>query len=260
LNGCIAQSLRTVVEASASWLCGTFRGSLARGLPSPLYINLGSAYIAPAGWLNLDRTINIIIDRIPGLAHLLYRANLLSDGQYERFRDGMWRRTRYWDARYRIPVPDSSADAIYSSHLLEHLDLETARRLVVECHRILRPGGVIRLVVPDAYLISTTYASAIRRLSSGEVSSAELVDFLGIQVPAGQVSRHFVGEFYDPDPVRQQAFGHRWMYDRWSLRTALEESGFTQVRELPFQVGSVPNLDVLDCRPSNSLHMEGLKP
>lgn len=48
-----------------------------------------------------------------------------------------------------IPLPDGSVMAFYASHLLEHLDDGQAARLLREFHRALRPGGLLRLVVPD---------------------------------------------------------------------------------------------------------------
>ena len=48
-----------------------------------------------------------------------------------------------------IPLPDGSVKALYASHLLEHLDDEQAARLLREFQRVLRPGGLLRPVVPD---------------------------------------------------------------------------------------------------------------
>lgn len=48
-----------------------------------------------------------------------------------------------------IPFPDNSVDMLYHSHVLEHLDREIAPDFLRECRRVLRPGGLIRVVVPD---------------------------------------------------------------------------------------------------------------
>ena len=57
----------------------------------------------------------------------------------------------FWDCRRGLPFSDNAVSAIYSEHSFEHLDLETeAKPFLQECRRCLRPGGVIRLVVPDA--------------------------------------------------------------------------------------------------------------
>lgn len=61
-----------------------------------------------------------------------------------------------WNLAHGLPFPDASADAIFHEHLLEHLPLEAAAKLIEESHRVLSPGGVMRIAVPDAgrYLLS----------------------------------------------------------------------------------------------------------
>ena len=48
-----------------------------------------------------------------------------------------------------MPFGPSTVDVIYSSHMLEHLTRSEARRFLLESKRVLRPGGRIRIVVPD---------------------------------------------------------------------------------------------------------------
>ena len=61
-----------------------------------------------------------------------------------------------WNLAHGLPFPDGSAEAIFHEHLLEHLTLEAAAKLIEESHRVLGPGGVMRIAVPDAgrYLLS----------------------------------------------------------------------------------------------------------
>lgn len=55
-----------------------------------------------------------------------------------------------------LPIPDRSIDFIFSEHFFEHLLFPDAVALFRECSRVLKPGGIIRTVVPDADL--RTYA------------------------------------------------------------------------------------------------------
>jgi predicted SAM-dependent methyltransferase len=48
-----------------------------------------------------------------------------------------------------FPFPDSSFQAVYSSHVLEHFERAQGRFLLAESYRVLRPGGLLRIVVPD---------------------------------------------------------------------------------------------------------------
>ena len=49
-----------------------------------------------------------------------------------------------------IPSADLSADVVYADQVLEHMSgIDAARQFVAEAHRILRPSGVLFVVVPD---------------------------------------------------------------------------------------------------------------
>ena len=53
------------------------------------------------------------------------------------------------DASRPFPFPDNSFDYVFSEHMFEHLDLAGQQSMMRECHRILRPGGVLRLAMPN---------------------------------------------------------------------------------------------------------------
>jgi hypothetical protein len=50
------------------------------------------------------------------------------------------------DLRYGLPVADRSVDVIFAVHILEHL--VDFLPLVDECHRVLRPDGVLHVLSP----------------------------------------------------------------------------------------------------------------
>ena len=62
-----------------------------------------------------------------------------------------------WDLNAPIPLPNASVKRIYSAHTLEHLSYESILRVLSECARVLEPGGVIRLCLPDARLFIRAY-------------------------------------------------------------------------------------------------------
>lgn len=53
------------------------------------------------------------------------------------------------DITQRLPYRDGSVDFIFAEHVLEHVDYYKAVNFLRECHRILKPGGMIRLSVPS---------------------------------------------------------------------------------------------------------------
>ncbi len=66
-----------------------------------------------------------------------------------------------------IPFPDASFDVVYHSHLLEHFPKNAVAPFLKECYRVLRPQGVLRVVVPDLEQIARTYLIALEKASSG---------------------------------------------------------------------------------------------
>ena len=62
-----------------------------------------------------------------------------------------------------IPFEGNSVDAVYHSHLFEHLDRDVAEAFLLEVRRVLKPGGIHRIVVPDLEVICSAYMSHIRR-------------------------------------------------------------------------------------------------
>jgi predicted SAM-dependent methyltransferase len=73
---------------------------------------------------------------------------------------------RAWDLTQGIPAESESFDVVYHSHLLEHLSSPDAEALLRECYRVLKPGGVLRIVVPDLESLAKEYVSALDRATT----------------------------------------------------------------------------------------------
>lgn len=69
--------------------------------------------------------------------------------------------------KYGIPFPDESFDFIYHSHVLEHFPYTEAETFIKECYRILRPQGILRVVVPDLEEIVKMYLYSLEKARSG---------------------------------------------------------------------------------------------
>ncbi len=48
-----------------------------------------------------------------------------------------------------IPLADNSVEGILSEHFLQYIKDEDIKNLLMECHRILKPGGLLRIAVAD---------------------------------------------------------------------------------------------------------------
>lgn len=102
------------------------------------------------------------------------------------------------DVRYGLPFADSSVSVCYSSHLLEHLLPQDAETFLTEILRVIEPGGIIRLVVPDLELLARQYLEQLS-LVAGYVVDDENYDWTVVQLldqmvrhtPGGLMSKYF---------------------------------------------------------------------
>ena len=137
------------------------------------------------------------------------------------------------DLRNGIPAEDESLDLVYHSHMLEHLSYTDGIEFLRECFRVLRPGGIMRVLVPDLELWINAYTNNNKfffdqyRRDGGIDSS--------IYVTKAAV---FMGMLHNHE--------HKCGYDFESLKWLVEYIGFRAVTRTLYASGEVDNLGVLE--------------
>ena len=91
-----------------------------------------------------------------------------------------------------IPYPDACMDVVYHSHVLEHFTVDDGRALVEECYRVLKPGGILRVVVPDLERMARVYLEELQNAMNGDELAADNRDWMTIEF-IDQASRHESG-------------------------------------------------------------------
>jgi len=86
------------------------------------------------------------------------------------------------DLRRGLPFPDESFDAVYGSHVLEHLEPEAGANLLRECRRVLSPQGIVRIVVPDLEAIAKLYLESLAQAAAGESQAAFRYDWAMLEL------------------------------------------------------------------------------
>jgi predicted SAM-dependent methyltransferase len=86
------------------------------------------------------------------------------------------------DLRRGLPFADESFDAVYGSHVLEHLEPDAAARLLRECHRVLRPEGIVRIVVPDLEAIAKLYLESLAGAATGDTQALFRYDWAMLEM------------------------------------------------------------------------------
>ena len=104
------------------------RVASAKSSSAPLRLIIGASRIPYAGWIPTE----------------VYNLNMLKEEDW---------------ARHFAP---GTVDALLAEHVWEHLTVEGGLRAARMCHRFLKPGGYLRVAVPDGLFPSTDYIDYVR--------------------------------------------------------------------------------------------------
>lgn len=97
-----------------------------------------------------------------------------------------------WDLRRGLPFAEGEVDAIYSSHVLEHLSCQEAEKFLRDAWRVLKPGGILRIVVPDLEQTTRAYLAELDALREGKQTDSANYDWLKLEL-LDQLVRHHSG-------------------------------------------------------------------
>lgn len=210
-------------------------------------VNVGCGSVPTPGWINYDNSISVRLAAIPLLAAIMRRLGGLSESQQHFIEIVRQQGIRYANAVRHIPLADGSVDALYTCHMLEHLDRREADSFLKEARRVLCPSGIIRVVVPDLRHQVTVY------LSNNDADAFIENTCLTVNRPTGMLER-----------VRRLIVGernHLWMYDGESLCRLLLKAGFCNPQILKPGETLIPNPGELNLseRAEESVYVEAFR-
>jgi len=81
-----------------------------------------------------------------------------------------------------IPFESGRFDLVYHSHVLEHFAKADGEKFIAEFFRILKPGGVIRIALPNLEVIAKEYLKNLERASSGEPGANNDYDWMMLEM------------------------------------------------------------------------------
>jgi SAM-dependent methyltransferase len=93
-----------------------------------------------------------------------------------------------------VPFGENGFDVVYHSHVLEHLAPEEGAVLIRECYRVLRPGGILRIVVPDLEQIARLYLQQHELACQGDPRAIANYDWMKLELIDQMVRRNSGGK------------------------------------------------------------------
>jgi predicted SAM-dependent methyltransferase len=178
--------------------------------PYKLHIGCGSLHFD--GWINVD----------------------LNDGPNV---DIVWNVTR------PFPTPDGTCQYVYSEHFLEHMLVEDGVRFLRDCHRVLMPGGVLRIAMPSV-------AEPVRQYYEDDWREKPWMEKYGytwIRTRAELINIAF------------RHWGHQWLYDREELHRRLKEAGFQAIEDVEWGQSTYEELRNRETRDESLLVCEAIR-
>jgi SAM-dependent methyltransferase len=121
----------------------------------------------------------------------------------------------YVDARGDWPFAAGTFDAVLSEHMIEHISKADGAEMLVQAYRVLKPGGVIRLVTPDLAFIAALigpdsedlrrYRATIGGQRGEQLTNCDAVNLLF------------------------REYGHIYLYSEAELSLAVRRAGFVDI-------------------------------
>lgn len=144
-----------------------------------------------------------------------------------------------WNLAHGVPFADASVDAVFHEHLFEHIPLEAGLGLMDETFRVLRPGGILRVGVPDAGALIQSY-----------VGDGEYLDLIHPARPTRLLG------------VQELFYWHRHttMYDEDTLALVFRAGGFSSPTVRAFGESELDVAPDTERRRAETLYMEAVKP
>ena len=155
------------------------------------------------------------------------------------------------DLRKGIPFKNNSVDAVYHSHLLEHIDRTNVKNFLREVFRVLKPNGVHRIVVPNLYFLCKSYIENYEKCNTQNIISEKHDNYIAAILEQsvrkeayGSSKQNKVLRIIENillGDARKRGETHQWMYDDINLANILNEIGFKNIKTQTFSSSYILN-------------------
>lgn len=140
-----------------------------------------------------------------------------------------WLNTNYYpksdkvvhvDATKKFPFTDKTFDYIYNEHMFEHITINQGIDMLNECYRVLKPGGILRIVTPDFQFLLDLYNE---EKTDSQKKYIKTNTEMFIKDAPYEADIIVINNFF-------KDWGHQFIYDEKALKKAFSDAGFTKVK------------------------------
>ncbi|NEO85086.1 MAG: methyltransferase domain-containing protein [Spirulina sp. SIO3F2] len=180
-----------------------------------LCLHIGCGLVVGPSWLNLDASSSLRLVQLPLVGRWLQQRLKLPPWPPE---------VRYGNIVTGLAIAPNSCELVYASHVLEHLSRQDFDRALKNILSYLKPGGTLRVVVPDLEDLAQKYLADLQNpITAPQAAETLMTD-------------SFLGHSGSRTTVRQRLkealanHRHQWMWDRVALPWAFEQAGLDAVQ------------------------------
>ncbi len=156
------------------------------------------------------------------------------------------------DAGEPLPFDDDTFDIVHASHILEHIPWQEADEVLKEWVRILKPGGVLEIWVPNALAACKRFVEAesgnLKRFKKGSSYQKEIVKKDPCRAFSGAILSY-------RGAYRGDAGIHKSLYSPRYLKVIMGWAGLVNIKKMDWEKENRMRNHSL-----NSIGMKGTKP
>ena len=180
----------------------------------PLNVQYGCGLSAPEHWINFDASPTLRLQRIPLFGKLVKKVDFPKS-------------VKFGDITKKLSgIKQGTCDAIFCSHVLEHLSFQDFRIALRNSFELLKQGGRFRCVLPDLRFSIDQYIVEHETDPSSACINFLKNTLLGVESKPKSIKAALIAFFGNSH--------HLWMWDRGSLKNELIKTGFKKIRECKF--------------------------
>ena len=189
------------------------------------YLQYGCGFSGPDEWLNYDASPMIILRKIPILGKIIQiKRNLY-----------VQKNIKHGNIVKGFSKHNGSCNAVYCSHILEHLTHDEFIIAIENTYLLLKEGGIFRLVMPDLKKLCDDY---LLNESNPEASN-EFINGTGMGI---KKQRKFI------DRIKRvfANSGHLWLWDYNSTKKILTMCGFREIRICEYHDSELKEFEMVE--------------